>query len=466
MPESSGFDNAVADKPSMKIAIVGQPIDTILPPYQNSVGACTYGAACSLAQSNEVTVYGLQDRHNAGSELHHRGVRFRFVPSTASDRLLFALRNKLAKIVRLLSPVSTSRWLFPGYGRRVARELAKEKFDVIHIQHCSQYVPLIRKLNPGAKIDLQLHAEWFSQCKPAALGARLRGLDLLTTVSDHITNKTKRDVPSLAGRCETVYNGINSDEFAAEKDYQAAAGRVTKRIMYAGGISPHKGIHVLLDAFRVVAQRYPEVQLAIIGPQGSYPLEETFDMSDRESLKQVESFYSKSFVALLKRKLLSRPASGAESYMSHLRSTLSPEIAAKVSFPGMIPRPDLIQHYYDADLFVFPPIWDEGFGIPPVEAMAAGTAVVASRSGAVVETVLHQETGLLVPKNDPQGLADAILALLTDDTMRERMGRAGRCRALQNFTWDHVAAKMEREYRALCSSHAAASLRSTVTENV
>ena len=53
----------------------------------------------------------------------------------------------------------------------------------------------------------------------------------------------------------------------------------------------------------------------------------------------------------------------------------------------MIPRPDLIERYYDADVFVFPPVWNEGFGIPPVEAMAAGIPVVASRSGAVVETV-------------------------------------------------------------------------------
>jgi glycosyltransferase involved in cell wall biosynthesis len=449
----------------MKIAFVAQPIDTVLPPYQNSVGACAYGAACSLAQSNQVTVYGLADRHaDAGPVLSHRGVQFRFVPATASDRLLFALRNKLAKIVQLSSPLSTWSWLFPGYGRRVAQELAKEEFDVIHVQHCSQYVPLIRKLNPRAKIDLQLHAEWFSQCKPAALAARLRGLDLLTSVSDHITEKTRRDVPSLANRCATVYNGIDSEEFAAEKDYQKTAGRPVKRIMYAGGVSPHKGIHVLLDAFRMVVERYPHVQLDIIGPQGSYPLEETFDLNDRESLAQVQRFYTRNFFDQLKRKLV-RSAAGSQSYLAQLEGKLSDSMAGKVSFLGMIPRPDLVAHYYEADLFVFPPVWDEGFGIPPVEAMAAGTAVVASRSGAVVETVLHEETGLLVPKNDAQALASAMLRLLADDSLRERMGRAGRVRALQHFTWDQVARKMEQEYQALCSSPAATRLSSMKQES-
>ena len=47
---------------TLKIAFVNQPIDTILPPYQSSIGACTYGAACSLARSSEVIVYGIEDR--------------------------------------------------------------------------------------------------------------------------------------------------------------------------------------------------------------------------------------------------------------------------------------------------------------------------------------------------------------------------------------------------------------------
>ena len=444
----------------MKIAFVSQPIDPILPPFQNSVGACTYGAACSLAKANDVTVYGLQGP-NSASETAHRGVRFRFLPSTASDRLRVGLRRKLSKFVQLSSPLSTSQWFYPDYGRDVARELAAEPFDVIHIQHCSQYVPVVRDLNPRAKIVLHLHAEWFSQCKPASLGTRLRGLNLLTTVSDHITNKTRRDLPAFAGRCETVYNGINVEEFTAEKNYPAAeTGSRVKRIMYAGGISPHKGIHVLLDAFKIVAAQYPDVHLDIIGPRGSYPLEETFDLRDRASIENVAPFYAKNRLSLLKSKL-SRSAQNSDRYLPYLQSKITGAIADKVAFLGMIPRPELIQHYYDADLFVFPPIWDEGFGIPPVEAMAAGVPVVATRSGAIVETVQHGETGLLVEKNDPRALAQALLALLTDDALRERMGRAGRLRATTRFTWDCAAAKMHSLYHALCSDEAGKKTNST-----
>jgi glycosyltransferase involved in cell wall biosynthesis len=111
----------------------------------------------------------------------------------------------------------------------------------------------------------------------------------------------------------------------------------------------------------------------------------------------------------------------------------------------------LLEHYFNADIFVFPPIWNEGFGIPPVEAMAAGVPVVATRSGAVVETVKHNETGFLVEKNDPQALAQAMSILLESDTLREAMGRAARRRAFERFTWDGVAKAMYSRYQALCA---------------
>jgi glycosyltransferase involved in cell wall biosynthesis len=435
----------------MKIAFVSQPIDTVLPPYQNSVGACTYGAACSLAKSCDVVVYGLQERHNLGRELLDRDVRFRFVPSTRLDRLAYKYRSKWLKLMPASSPMSTSRWLYPGYGCRVAREIAKEKFDVIHIQHCTQYVPVIRQLNPSVRIVLQLHAEWFSQNRPTRLAQRLKGLDLLTTVSDHITNKTRRDLPEFAARCETIYNGIDASEFHCEKDYDGLAGRSEKRIMYAGGVSPHKGVHVLLEAFKMLVAQFENVRLQIIGLHGTYPFEETFDLREQGWVKSLAPFYARSRLSVLKRKLFPGSAT-AMDYISYLKNKIPPEIAPKVELLGMIPRPKLLRHYYDADVFVFPAIWDEGFGLPPVEAMAAGTPVVASRSGAIVETIQPGETGLLVPKNDAWRLAQAILRLLRSDEMRERIGRSGRRRAMERFTWAGVAAHISSRYEALLAA--------------
>jgi glycosyltransferase involved in cell wall biosynthesis len=126
------------------------------------------------------------------------------------------------------------------------------------------------------------------------------------------------------------------------------------------------------------------------------------------------------------------------------------EVSEKVTFHGLVrQRPQLIERYYAGDIFVLPSICNDSFGIPVVEAMAAGSPVIASRSGGVVETVKDRETGFIVEKNDAQQLAEIFLKLLEDDALREAMGRAGRERALTNFTWNKVADTMLMRYQAL-----------------
>jgi glycosyltransferase involved in cell wall biosynthesis len=420
----------------MKIAFVNSRVDTILPPYQNSVGACTYGVARCLAKSCEVIAYGCGNP----MELVDGGVHFRFFPSAMKDNV----RYKFRRLISPSTPSSIAAWSFPTFGRQVAADLQKQHCDVIHVQACSQYVPMIRALNPNAKIVLQLHSE--VRHDHASLARRVRDVDLVTTVSDHVTQKTRRDFPMIADRTVTTYNGIDTVEFNRDRDYRAASRREDKRILYAGLVSPHKGIHVLLDAFKMVVHSYPRVSLDIVGPLGVRHLSEIFDLNDRAGISSVAQWYENDFVSRLKAQLSLGPVG---FYASRLKSQLSPDIAAKVAFRGMIPRSELVNLYFEADIFAFPPVWNEGFGLPPVEAMAAGTPVVASQSGGIVETVKDGETGLLVPKNDAPALARSLLELLENDTTRETMGRAARKRALGYFTWERVAKDLLKEYERL-----------------
>jgi glycosyltransferase involved in cell wall biosynthesis len=429
----------------MKIAFVNQPIDTILPPYQSSVGACTYGAAYSLAKFCDVVAYGTRDRHKDFPVDHRtQNVHFRFFSVPLSDRLTTKAKGKYCKIFPLCSPNSSSTWLFRAFGRQVAEDLRLQGCDVIHVQHCSQYLPVIRANNPNAKIVLQLHAELFSQNRPAILEKRLLHVDLVTTVSNYITEKTRRQFPMIADRCHTIYNAIDAAEFPPFKDCDATPRR-EKRILYTGAVSPHKGIHVLLDAFSIVAKEYPNVRLDIVGAQGNYPLAETFEIQERELIETVYPFYRYNWGSKLKAKLRLAPTD-AGTYLAHLKQRASPEARGKVTFHGFIPRPELVRLYYNADVFAFAPIWNEGFGIPPIEAMAAGVPIVATRSGAIPETVRDQRTGFLVNRNDPRQLAYRILKLLNDDNLRAKMGQAARSWVLENFIWDKIAEKMYRCY--------------------
>jgi glycosyltransferase involved in cell wall biosynthesis len=209
-------------------------------------------------------------------------------------------------------------------------------------------------------------------------------------------------------------------------------------------------VHVLFEAFGLVARAYPNVHLDVVGPWGYYPIEENFDLQDVETIKMVAPFYATHRWSLIK-SILSHDSSGKSEYLTHLETKLPPDVAGKISVLGMIPRQELLNRYYSSDVFAFPPIWDEGFGLPPVEAMAAGLPVVASRSGTVKETVVEGHTGFLVQKNHAGELAQALLLLLKDDARREAMGRAGRRRVLKHFTWSRVAAGMFTRYEQLCA---------------
>jgi alpha-maltose-1-phosphate synthase len=127
----------------------------------------------------------------------------------------------------------------------------------------------------------------------------------------------------------------------------------------------------------------------------------------------------------------------------------------------MLPRADMIQLYEHAAVFCCPSVY-EPFGIINLEAMACETAVVASRVGGIPEVVVPGETGLLVdlalkpgtfepvdPAAFSAELAAAINRLAADPDLRARMGRQGRQRALEHFSWDAIAEATLSLYRTL-----------------
>ncbi len=130
--------------------------------------------------------------------------------------------------------------------------------------------------------------------------------------------------------------------------------------------------------------------------------------------------------------------------------------------PEMLSRSDVRQLYSHAALFVCPSVY-EPFGIINLEAMACERPVVASAVGGIPEVVVDGETGVLVPvelrADDPMtpvdparfeaDLADAVNRLMADASLRERMGRAGRGRAVERFSWSAIADQTVELYRSL-----------------
>ena len=122
-------------------------------------------------------------------------------------------------------------------------------------------------------------------------------------------------------------------------------------------------------------------------------------------------------------------------YSGIFRAVEAQGLGGDIVFTGYVPPADLPALYAGAACFVFPSLY-EGFGLPVLEAMSAGTPVVASRVGAIPEVA--GDAAVLVDAHRPVELADGIASVLTDGALRDRLVARGRVRA-QAFTWERVA---------------------------
>jgi glycosyltransferase involved in cell wall biosynthesis len=171
-------------------------------------------------------------------------------------------------------------------------------------------------------------------------------------------------------------------------------------ILAVGRFAPEKGFDVLIDAFARLQAQIPHVKLMLVG---SGPLEE---------------------------ELRRRAASAGEG----------------VVFAGQ--QADVAPFLHAADLVAIPSR-QEGQGIVALEAMAARKPVVASRVGGLAETIVPDETGLLVPPEETAALAEALAGLLQDRAKREAMGAKGRQRVEKEYTAAQMVRRIEAVYERI-----------------
>jgi starch synthase len=212
-------------------------------------------------------------------------------------------------------------------------------------------------------------------------------------------------------RVRVIRNGIDTAEYAPDPatDVLDAYGVDVARpsVIFVGRITRQKGVPVLL---RAAAAMDPAAQLVLCAGQPDTP----------------------------------ELAAEVESLVADLRAARS----GVIWIPEMLPKRAVIQLLTHATVFACPSLY-EPLGIVNLEAMACGTAVVASAVGGIPEVVSNGETGLLVPPDDPGALAGALNTLVADPGRAAALGRAGRDRAVAEFGWQAVAAQTAHLYAEL-----------------
>ncbi|MCG7597655.1 glycosyltransferase [Mycobacterium sp. PSTR-4-N] len=190
--------------------------------------------------------------------------------------------------------------------------------------------------------------------------------------------------------------GVNPDEFR-HIGPRATRGSA-QRIVSVGRLVPRKGFETLIRAMPQI----PAAELVIVGGPDKSELDRD---AEAQRLNAVAAQFG---------------------------------VADRVHFYGAIARDEMPMLLRSADVVAATP-WYEPFGIVPLEAMSCGVPVVASAVGGMLDTVVDDVTGRLVPPRDAQRCADAINPILADAGLRAALGRAGRARVEERYSWRRVA---------------------------
>ncbi|HEY6358896.1 MAG TPA: glycosyltransferase family 1 protein, partial [Vicinamibacterales bacterium] len=260
--------------------------------------------------------------------------------------------------------------------------------DCIHLRF-PQYLP-----NRAASV----YAWWMMR------SAAMRARRVLT-----VSQASKDDILSYlhvpASKVEVIYNAL--DERLATPPTPEDIGRVRDRfllnapfVLYAGNIKPHKNLDRLIEAFARARARVPgDLKLLIIGDE----------MSKYPNLRRLVHRF---------------------------------QLHQHVRFLGFVPDATLAALYRLAAVFVFPSLY-EGFGLPPLEAMAGGAPVVTSNVSSLPEVV--GDAALLIDPLDPGSIADAMTRVLTDPALRADLIRRGYER-IETFSWARSVARVREVY--------------------
>jgi len=228
---------------------------------------------------------------------------------------------------------------------------------------------------------------------------------LIVTISQYSLEKIQKYYAVDEAKVRIVPNGVDPEKFKPFED-QAAVKRQfglgnEPCVLFVGSLIPRKGLPFLVEAAKKIVKEYRETKFLIVG-EG--PLRNQ-----------------------LLRKLEAANLSGNFSFLGNVKEDMLPAV------------------YNCADVFALPSI-QEGQGIVLLEAQASAKPVVAFNIGGVNEALLNGETGLLVKRGSTDKFADAIMKLLSDMALREKMGADGRRFVAENFTWDICAQKMLNVY--------------------
>jgi glycosyltransferase involved in cell wall biosynthesis len=260
--------------------------------------------------------------------------------------------------------------------------LKEGKYDILH----ASTNPYILYLPRARRKVLHLHMSTSNLIKNTSYQKALQKADAIICCSKFIQREILEYTNYPSKKVHVIYNGVNLESLRMPRQKKENG----IRILYAGQINKEKGLEHLIEAFKIVSKDFPNVALLIAGSASIWPDldKRKFEVDKRYELEMKEK------------------AKGG-----------------KIKFLGKLSLNELYKVYNRCDVFVLPSVIQEALPMVVLEAMASGLPIIASNVGGVPELVQHEKTGLLVKPGDLGELAEALRKLLSDERLREKMGK-------------------------------------------
>jgi glycosyltransferase involved in cell wall biosynthesis len=363
------------------------------PASHGGIGSFTQTMARALAKrGHKVTVVGFYHRRKTVREHDHGVAVVRLAHARLRGSGLILNRKRLA--------------------RELARINAESPIDII--EGAENSLALVPKLASAAKI-IRMHGGhhfFFTTLgkKPRLWRSWLekqsfRNADHLCGVSQYVA-ETTRELLDLGERpIEVLHNPVNVELFRPRPDVAEERGL----IVFVGTVCEKKGVRQLVEAMPEIVAAVPHARLCLAGRDGRDPRT-------------------------------------GQSFIEQLRAGMPAAIAAQIEFRGQLEHalvPDLLAR---AEVLAYPSHM-EAIGIALIEGLAAGKGLVIGNTGPAREVVEHGVSGLLCDPFSPASIANAVIMLLKDQSLRRKLGEEARRRAVDLFSLDIVVQRNEMFYR-------------------
>ena len=180
-------------------------------------------------------------------------------------------------------------------------------------------------------------------------------------------------------------------------------------LLFAGRLVEYKGVHLLIEAFNNLAEKYPNLKL-FVGGSVTYS-------------SNLETDYTKGL------------------------KSLAAKFKDRIFFTGHIDHAVMPDFISLADIFVVPSLIEEPFGVIIIEAMAMGKPVIAFKKGGIIEIIKHNETGLITQLPDAVSLCQSLERLIVAPDERKRLGQNARRSVEEKFSWPRIVMEMTPIYQ-------------------